>query len=128
MYQAYFPNGTIDIEIAGHWCCHYCCVDIVHTLACLCSLRIKQQLPGTETPPPHHCCIVCRSSCCSKPLPATTFAHCVQIKLLQLLRLLGIGDKATSDNMSAVVASTLRRAAAGGSHTIGHAIVYEAVR
>lgn len=52
----------------------------------------------------------------------------LQIKLLKLLRLLGAGDKAASDNMSAVVAATLRRAAAGGSHTIGHAIVYEAVR
>ncbi|WIA23806.1 hypothetical protein OEZ85_013480 [Tetradesmus obliquus] len=52
----------------------------------------------------------------------------IQIKLLKLLRLLGAGDKAASDNMSAVVAATLRRAAAGGSHTIGHAIVYEAVR
>ncbi|KAF6264582.1 ARM repeat-containing protein [Scenedesmus sp. NREL 46B-D3] len=52
----------------------------------------------------------------------------IQIKLLKLLRLLGTGDKAASDNMAAVVAATLRRAAAGGSHTIGHAIVYEAVR
>jgi hypothetical protein len=52
----------------------------------------------------------------------------LQIKLLKLLRLLGSGDKSASDNMAAVVAATLRRAAAGGSHTIGHAIVYEAVR
>jgi hypothetical protein len=58
--------------------------------------------------------------------------HCLlttlQIKLLKLLRLLGTGDKAASDNMAAVVGLALRRAAAGGSHTIGHAIVYEAVR
>ncbi|KAF8060347.1 AP-4 complex subunit epsilon [Scenedesmus sp. PABB004] len=52
----------------------------------------------------------------------------IQIKLLKLLRLLGAGDKPASDGMAAVVGAALRRAAAGGSHTIGHAIVYEAVR
>lgn len=53
---------------------------------------------------------------------------CLQIKLLKLLRLLAAGDKAASDNCAAVVSSALRRAASGGNHTIGHAIVYEAVR
>lgn len=52
----------------------------------------------------------------------------LQIKLLKLLRLLASGDKAASDNCAAVVSSALRRAASGGNHTIGHAIVYEAVR
>jgi hypothetical protein len=52
----------------------------------------------------------------------------LQIKLLKLLRLLAAGDKAASDNCAAVVSSALRRAASGGNHTIGHAIVYEAVR
>lgn len=52
----------------------------------------------------------------------------LQIKLLKLLRLLCAGDKAASDNCAAVVSAALRRAASGGNHTIGHAIVYEAVR
>lgn len=53
---------------------------------------------------------------------------CLQIKLLKLLRLLGAGDKSASDNMSAVIHIALKRAAAGGNHAIGHAIVYEAIR
>lgn len=57
-----------------------------------------------------------------------TAAFCIlQIKLLKLLRVLGAGDKTASDNMSSVVHLALKRAAAGGNHTIGHAIVYEAV-
>lgn len=52
----------------------------------------------------------------------------LQIKLLKLLRVLGASDKASSDNMSSVIHLALKRAAGAGNHTIGHAIVYEAVR
>lgn len=50
----------------------------------------------------------------------------LQIKLLRILGLLGAADKAASDNMYAVIADSMRRANTG--HTIGNAIVYEAVR
>ena len=50
----------------------------------------------------------------------------MQIKLLRILGLLGAADKAASDNMYAVIADSMRRANTG--HTIGNAIVYEAVR
>lgn len=50
----------------------------------------------------------------------------VQIKLLRILALLGVSDKAASDNMYAVVAEAMRKGNTG--HTIGNAIVYEAVR
>lgn len=50
----------------------------------------------------------------------------VQIKLLRILALLGASDKAASDNMYAVVAEAMRKGNTG--HTIGNAIVYEAVR
>ena len=49
-----------------------------------------------------------------------------QIKLLKILGCLGAGDKGASDNMYAVLADILRRANTG--HTIGNAIVAEAVR
>ena len=49
-----------------------------------------------------------------------------QIKLLKILACLGAGDKGASDNMYAVLADILRRANTG--HTIGNAIVAEAVR
>ncbi len=53
-------------------------------------------------------------------------ATLLQIKLLRILGLLGAADKAASDNMYAVIADSMRRANTG--HTIGNAIVYEAVR
>lgn len=49
-----------------------------------------------------------------------------QIKLLRVLGHLGTSDKQASDNMYAVVADSMRRGNTG--HTIGNAIVYEAVR
>jgi hypothetical protein len=62
------------------------------------------------------------------PLHTTlTHAHaCAQIKLLKILACLGAGDKGAADNMYAVLADILRRANTG--HTIGNAIVAEAVR
>lgn len=71
--------------------------------------------------PSDMCICACLPRCCC-------CAAAPQIKLLKLLRLLAAGDKAASDNCAAVVAAALRRAASGGNHTIGHAIVYEAVR
>ena len=50
----------------------------------------------------------------------------LQIKLLRILGQLGVSDKQASDNMYAVVADSMRRGNTG--HTIGNAIVYEAVR
>lgn len=50
----------------------------------------------------------------------------LQIKLLRVLGHLGASDKQASDNMYAVVADSMRRGNTG--HTIGNAIVYEAVR
>ena len=50
----------------------------------------------------------------------------MQLKLLHLLALLGQGDKAASENMFQIVGDTLRRAST--SHTIGNAIICEAVR
>ncbi|MEW5297695.1 MAG: hypothetical protein WDW36_000882 [Sanguina aurantia] len=49
----------------------------------------------------------------------------IQIKLLKVLAALGVGDKASSENMYAVVQQTLRRA--NTTHTIGHALIYECV-
>lgn len=49
-----------------------------------------------------------------------------QLKLLQILAVLGAGDKAASEHMYTVVAETMRRGNTG--HTIGNAIVYECVR
>ena len=54
-------------------------------------------------------------------------SFCVtQIKLLRVLGHLGTSDKQASDNMYSVVAESMRRGNTG--HTIGNAIVYEAVR
>lgn len=54
-------------------------------------------------------------------------SSCVmQIKLLRVLGHLGSSDKQASDNMYSVVAESMRRGNTG--HTIGNAIVYEAVR
>lgn len=50
----------------------------------------------------------------------------LQIKLLRVLGHLGTSDKQASDNMYSVVAESMRRGNTG--HTIGNAIVYEAVR
>ena len=50
----------------------------------------------------------------------------LQIKLLRILGHLGTADKQASDNMYSVVADSMRRGNTG--HTIGNAIVYEAVR
>ena len=50
----------------------------------------------------------------------------MQIKLLRVLGHLGTSDKQASDNMYSVVAENMRRGNTG--HTIGNAIVYEAVR
>lgn len=50
----------------------------------------------------------------------------MQIKLLRVLGHLGTSDKQASDNMYSVVAESMRRGNTG--HTIGNAIVYEAVR
>ena len=50
----------------------------------------------------------------------------IQIKLLRVLGHLGTSDKQASDNMYSVVAESMRRGNTG--HTIGNAIVYEAVR
>ena len=58
-------------------------------------------------------------------LKANASAFLGQIKLLKILSLLGAGDKAASDNMYAVIGDAMRRANSG--HTIGNAIVYEAV-
>lgn len=55
-----------------------------------------------------------------------TPAPFIQIKLLQILALLGVGDRAASENCYAVIAETMRRGNTG--HTIGNAIVYECVR
>ncbi|KAL0026447.1 hypothetical protein WJX79_010441 [Trebouxia sp. C0005] len=55
-----------------------------------------------------------------------TPAPFLQIKLLRILGQLGASDKQASDNMYAVVADSMRRGNTG--HTIGNAIVYEAVR
>lgn len=55
-----------------------------------------------------------------------TPAPFLQIKLLRILGQLGVSDKQASDNMYAVVADSMRRGNTG--HTIGNAIVYEAVR
>ena len=62
-------------------------------------------------------------SCCGLHLPGTVM---LQIKLLRVLGHLGASDKQASDNMYAVVADSMRRGNTG--HTIGNAIVYEAVR
>ncbi len=53
-------------------------------------------------------------------------ASVAQIKLLKILAYLGTGDKASSDNMYAVLGDTLRQANTG--HTISNAIVAECVR
>lgn len=50
----------------------------------------------------------------------------LQLKLLQILAVLGAGDKAASEHMYTVVAETMRRGNTG--HTIGNALVYECVR
>ncbi|PNW83178.1 hypothetical protein CHLRE_06g310000v5 [Chlamydomonas reinhardtii] len=50
----------------------------------------------------------------------------IQIKLLKILAMLGSGDRASSENMAAVLHQTLRRA--NTSHTIGSAIIFECVR
>ncbi|KXZ54496.1 hypothetical protein GPECTOR_4g561 [Gonium pectorale] len=50
----------------------------------------------------------------------------IQIKLLKILAALGAGDRASSENMAAVLHQALRRA--NTSHTIGSAIIYECVR
>mmetsp|Transcript_32614 Transcript_32614/g.72040 ORF Transcript_32614/g.72040 Transcript_32614/m.72040 type:complete len:1058 (+) Transcript_32614:132-3305(+) len=50
----------------------------------------------------------------------------IQIKLLKILAALGVGDRASSENMYAVIQQTLRRA--NSSHTIGNALIYECVR
>ncbi|KAL3152008.1 hypothetical protein ABBQ32_001127 [Trebouxia sp. C0010 RCD-2024] len=55
-----------------------------------------------------------------------TPAPFLQIKLLRVLGHLGTSDKQASDNMYSVVAESMRRGNTG--HTIGNAIVYEAVR
>lgn len=46
--------------------------------------------------------------------------------LLKILALLGAGDKQNSENMYHCIADCLRRANTG--HTIGNAVIYEAVR
>lgn len=51
----------------------------------------------------------------------------LQIKLLKLLAILGVGDQASSENMYQTVATAMREAAKHGN-TIGNALVYEAVR
>ena len=56
----------------------------------------------------------------------TVHSLLLQIKLLRILGQLGASDKQASDNMYAVVADSMRRGNTG--HTIGNAIVYEAVR
>eukprot|EP00891_Asterochloris_glomerata_P002814 jgi/Astpho2/2814/fgenesh1_pm.00050_%23_25_t len=55
-----------------------------------------------------------------------TPAPFIQVKLLRILGMLGASDKPASDNMYAVVAEAMRKGNTG--HTIGNAIVYEAVR
>ena len=49
-----------------------------------------------------------------------------QIKLLRILGHLGVSDKQASDNMYSIVAEAMRKGNTG--HTIGNAIVAEAVR
>ncbi len=61
----------------------------------------------------------------SSPL-LRTLLHTLQIKLLKILALLGMGDRASSENMYTVIQQTLRRA--NSSHTIGSALIYECVR
>ena len=50
----------------------------------------------------------------------------LQIKLLRILWHLGVSDKQASDNMYSIVAEAMRKGNTG--HTIGNAIVAEAVR
>ena len=50
----------------------------------------------------------------------------MQIKLLRILGHLGVSDKQASDNMYSIVADSMRKGNTG--HTIGNAIVSEAVR
>ena len=50
----------------------------------------------------------------------------MQIKLLRILGHLGVSDKQASDNMYSIVAEAMRKGNTG--HTIGNAIVSEAVR
>lgn len=54
-----------------------------------------------------------------------TPAPFIQIKLLKILALLGVGDKAVSEHMYAILADVLRRADSG--ITIGNAILYECI-
>lgn len=49
----------------------------------------------------------------------------VQIKLLKILAVLGIGDKQTSENMYSILSDVLRRAEPSGN--IGNAIIYECI-
>jgi len=55
-----------------------------------------------------------------------TPAPFIQIKLLKILAKLGEGDKAASEHIYSVLSDVMRRANSG--HTIGNAVVYEAVR
>lgn len=79
-------------------------------------------------------CTAHRSTCLSRAHILTTcapsFLHThplnTQIKLLQVLGLLGAGDRSASEHMYAVIADTMRRGNTG--HTIGNAVVYECVR
>ena len=65
-------------------------------------------------------------SCILHTADSNTIQCVVQIKLLRVLGHLGTSDKQASDNMYSVVAESMRRGNTG--HTIGNAIVYEAVR
>lgn len=49
----------------------------------------------------------------------------LQIKLLKILALLGVADKAASENMYSVLADVLRKSDTGA--TIGNAILYEGI-
>ncbi|GAQ89669.1 Adaptin family protein [Klebsormidium nitens] len=54
-----------------------------------------------------------------------TPAPFIQIKLLKILALLGVADKAASENMYSVLADVLRKSDTGA--TIGNAILYEGI-
>ena len=74
------------------------------------------------------CCSILASTIISFSVTqlASNNACNLQIKLLRVLGHLGSSDKQASDNMYTVVADSMRRGNTG--HTIGNAIVYEAVR
>lgn len=55
-----------------------------------------------------------------------TPAPFIQVRLLKILALLGVGDRAASEHMYTVLADVMRRGNTG--HTIGNAVVYECVR